>query len=250
MACFAAGQLLAQQIDGKTCDNTILKANTPYSLSGTDRVVTNGTFTNVVQTLGTVTFDGQGNGTVNYSGNSNSGPGTGTTQLTYNIGANCTGTVTETSKGRVHDLVVYAQGNSFSYTSSNNSGKVSLVSGTLLTPACMNGGASEFVITANGFALSGTNITGVADLTGLFQTDGMGNLTATWTVSNGATSTTVNTKGQYSLGSNCQGGITLNDTTNMVTYSFSFNVVGSTFEFIGASPNLIFAGSGHSPSGS
>ena len=39
LVSLAAGQLLAQQIDGKTRDNTILKANTPYSLSGTDQVV-------------------------------------------------------------------------------------------------------------------------------------------------------------------------------------------------------------------
>jgi len=243
-------RLLGQQIDGKTCDNTILKANTPYSLSVTDRVVTNVTFTNVVQTLGTVTFDGQGNGTVNYSGNSNSGPGTGTTQLTYNIGANCTGTVTETSNGRVYDLVVYAQGNSFSWTSSNNSGKVSLVNGTLLTPSCQEpSGVQGLVINANGFALSGTNIAGVADLTGVFQIDGMGHLTATWTVTNGATETTVNTSGTYTIPTNCQGSITLTDSTNMVTYVFSFNVIGdgSTFNFIGASPSLIFAGSGQNP---
>jgi hypothetical protein len=251
LASVAGCQLLGQQIDGKTCDNTILKANTPYSLSGTDRVVTNGTFANVLQSLGVITFDGRGNGTVNYSGNSNSGgSGTATGQVTYNIGANCTGTITNTSNGRVYDLVVYAQGNSFNWTSSNNSGKVSQVGGTLLTPSCQDGGAAEFVINANGFVLSGTNITGVADLTGLFQTDGMGHLTATWTVANGATETTVNTSGTYTIPTNCQGTVTLTDSTNMVTYSISFNVVGngSNFQFIGASPNLIFAGAGHSTS--
>ena len=251
LASAAGCQLLGQQIDGKTCDNTILKANTPYSLSATDRVVTNGTFTDVAQILGTVTFDGHGNGTANYSGNSNSsGSGTGTEQFTYNLGANCTGTLTETSKGRVNDLVVYAQGNSFSWTSSNNNGKVSLVSGTLLTSSCQEPpGLQELVINANGYALTGTNITGVADLTGVFQIDGMGHLTAAWTVTNGATETTVNTSGTYTIPTNCQGSITLTDSTNMVTYVFSFNVIGdgSTFNFIASSPSLIFAGSGQNP---
>jgi len=248
LAAIAGGPLLAQpQISGTgSCSSSTL--NTTYAVSIASRQVTNGTFSTVEHQLGTVVFDGNGNATFNTTVNSNSKSGqTNTSTATYSLNANCTGTLTNGSV--TFSLVVYALGSSFnSFTlTGNNGGLVVTGNGTPITTSCMDGGAASFVINANGFALNGTTVTGAAELTGLFQVDGMGNLTATWSVANGTTTTTVNAKGQYSIGTNCQGGITLVDNASMTTYVFSFAVVGNgnNFNFIGSSPSLIFAGAGH-----
>ncbi len=234
------------QIGGGSCSNSTL--NKTYAISIATRQVTAGTFGTVQQQVGTAAFDGNGNATFNTTINSNTAAGTtNTTQAAYSINANCTGTLTAGSL--TFNLIVYAVGSgSPGFTmAGNNDGQVVTGGGTQIATGCTAGGANAFVLNGNGFGLSGKTVTGAVDLTGLFQTDGMGNLTATWTVANGATTTTVNAKGQYSVGANCQGGITLVDSTNNVTYVFSFVVVGNgnNFNFIASSPSSIFSGSGH-----
>jgi len=241
-----AGQLFAQG-GGNGCTNSTLYPT--YALASNTRGVTNGSFFNAQQSVGTATFDGQGNGTLSVTQNSNMGAGQAiSTQTTYSLGANCTGTITPALNGVVSNFVVYAQGASFTITSEHN-GKVSSFTGAVAPPACITSTLSgPFAFNANGFVLSGTNVTGVADETGLLQFDGMGNVSATWNVANGATATTVNASGQYTLGANCQGTATLNDKTNMISYAFAFSVIGGfdNFDFIASSPNLMFGGAGHS----
>jgi len=234
------------QIGGGSCSDLTL--NKTYAISIATRQVTAGTFGAVQQQVGTAAFDGNGNAMFNTTINSNTAAGTAnTTQATYSINANCTGALTAGSL--TFNLIVYAQASGFTMTGNNNSQAVT-GSGTQIATDCNGGGAGTFVLNGNGFGLSGNTVTGAADISGLFQTDGMGNLTATWTVANGTTSTTVNAKGQYSVGSNCQGGITVVDSTNNATYVFSFVIVGngSNFNFIASNPALIFSGSGHATS--
>jgi len=244
LASIAGSRLFAQVIGGGTCDNSTL--NTTYAVTFGNRVVTNGTFGTVYQQLGTAVFDGKGNATFKTTVNSNSAAGTSLSlQATYTLGADCTGTISTGSL--VFNLVVFSNGTGFTMTG-NSGSQVVTGGGTLLASNCSGGSQPhEFIFTANGYVLNGTTVTDIADLSGVFQTDGMGNLTATWTVVNGEASTTVNTSGQYSVQNNCQGSATLMDSTNLVTYSFSLETVGngSNFNFIASSPTLIFSGTGH-----
>jgi len=242
LACIAASLLPAQQL---TCDNSLLQGAYAFTLNS--RSVTNGTFGAVGQDVGTATLDGNGNATINVTFNTNAQAGqTQNLQGTYNLKADCTGTLTLPG-GTVLNLVAFAQGFSFS-VKGNSSGQAATGGGTALPRSCVTAVLSgPFAFSANGYTLSGTKVSGVADLTGLFQFDGFGNVTATWSVTSGATPTTVTASGQYSLGTNCQGTATLNDSTNMVTYVFTYSVIGgiNDFSFIASSPALIFSGAGH-----
>ncbi len=240
VACYP---LAAQQ--GNGCDTSAL--NKTYSFTLNTRAVTDGTFGAVGQDLGTAVLDGKGNATINVTFNSNAQANqTQSLQATYTLGADCTGTLTLPG-GTNLNLTAWASGNVFAVTGIAN-GEVANGGGTVAPGSCILATLSgPFAFNANAFVLTGTNVTGVADATGLMQFDGMGNANATWTVANGTTSAIVNASGQYSLGSNCLGAATLNDSTNNVSYVFNFGVVGgiSNFNLIASSATLIFSGGGH-----
>jgi len=227
------------------CDVSTL--NKTYAFAFNARAISNGTIGAVGQDIGTAAMDGKGNATINVTFNSNAETGqTETATATYALGGDCTGTITEVG-GSTFNLVVYGQGGAFTL-SGNSDEQVVAGAGAVAPGACLTSTLSgPFMFNANGFVLSGTTVTGVADVTGRLQFDGMGNATATWTTANGTTATTVNAGGQYSLGSNCQGAATLNDSANMVAYVFTFGIIGNgnNFNLIASSPSLIFAGAGH-----
>ncbi|HTR39523.1 MAG TPA: hypothetical protein VMH80_26805 [Bryobacteraceae bacterium] len=243
LASASIPQLAGQQSSG--CGNSAL--NKTYAFTLNSRAVTNGTFGAVGQDIGTAVLDGNGNATINVTFNSNAQTNQAQSlQATYSLAANCAGTLTLPG-GTVLNLTAWNNGNVFAVTGNAN-GAVVNGGGTASPTSCILATLTgPFAFNANAFVLTGTNVTGIADVTGLFQFDGIGNASATWSVANGTTATTVNAGGQYSMGSNCQGVATLNDSANMVSYVFNFSVVGgiNNFNLIASSPSLLLSGGGH-----
>jgi hypothetical protein len=98
LSCFClAAPLMAQtQIGGGTCSSASLKGIYSVALTGRD-VSSTLTFSNVLQGIGTVTFDGQSNVAFSLTNNTNQSSGKAQTWSgTYTLQANCSGTLTLT----------------------------------------------------------------------------------------------------------------------------------------------------------
>ena len=245
---FTIGQAIAQpQIGGGTCNTASLSGN--YAVSFTGREASSTAFTSVYQANGVANYDGQGNVTFTLTANSNVSAIQAVKQTgTVSISSNCTGTLTFPSE--TFNLAVYNQGKGFLFSGTDQvssfSGNGSMQPATCLT-ATLSG---PYALMANGFNLSGTAISSVADITGLLQFDGQSVLTANWTTTSGATMTQVAAKGNYAVNtpSSCLGTATLAD-SNGKAYTFAFSLndpTGANFLLLASGPQLTFSGNAHS----
>ena len=243
----------AQVIGGGTCSNSSLSGSFAFNLNGR-QLSSSGTFTSVSQSVGTATFDGQGQMTVAMTAATNSNAATAAQQQNlsgpYTLLSNCSGTATLSGNNTTISLSLasYNTGKDF-LVSGSDATYTYAGSGSALPTACAVSSLSGlFSFNANGWALSGSNISGLADLTGLFQFDGAGNLTANWTTTVNGKATTTTGNGTYALGSstNCTGTASLTDSAGK-TYSFNYviTVAGADLQILGSNSQIIFTGAGH-----
>ncbi len=227
LSCLLATSLVAQtQIGGGTCSSSTLSGAYAFSLTGR-QVSAAGSFSGVLQGVGTATFDGLNAVKIALTVDTAQ---TAATALnwsgTYSMQSNCAGVITITSGGTATlNLVLFGQGVNFLV--SGNDGAYSY-SGTgnnqpTACTASLLSGAYSFSGTGyNATATGAVNAASAA--TGLLQFDGQGNVTASITqVSNGTASTPLSLTGTYSLSSNCLGSVTFSSAKPAYVMSLSIS---------------------------
>jgi hypothetical protein len=246
--CSVAVPMFAQsQIGGGVCTSASL--NGAYSLTLTGRDVSSSVvFTKVTQGIGTATFDGLSKVTFGLTTNVNQTAGL--SQIlsgTYSMQANCIGVLNITSGDTAtFSLESYNQGKDFLITGQDATYSYS-GSGVLLPTTCsasqLNG---SYSFNGNGFALASGVISGVNNISGTLQFDGISGVAGTWYVAAGTSNATSTVTGQFAVTASCVGTGTVSDTRGN-TYSLLFTVTatnGSNFLFGGAGPALMFTSSG------
>jgi uncharacterized protein (TIGR03437 family) len=253
--CLPAMPALAQTaIGGGTCTSSAL--NGTYELILTGRQVSaSGAVSKLFQAVGTAAFDGLSRVTFTVTANA-----VGTSQSfgtplvysgTYSLQSNCVGSISITAGDTAtFNLEALSVSNttqlasSFALTGSdatyayNGSGN----SQPATCPSTLTG-VHEF--NATGSSLSGASVTGVLDVAGVLQFDGLGNLTANWTQVANLAVTAVTATGTYSVTSTCLASATLTDTANnKYAVSLSIYTAAPDFALAVSAPLLIFDGSG------
>jgi uncharacterized protein (TIGR03437 family) len=230
-----------------------------FTLSG--RLAPGGIPTKILVSDGAAVFDGQSKVTFNLTSNAVNGSQAFGMQVvysgTYSVQANCQGSITITNGDTASfSLVAYSvnattqQARSFTLVGTDanyayNGG------GNVQPSACAVSTLSgTWPFSATGNLLSGASNTGAADIAGVLQFDGQGNVTANWTQASNTPTVNVSATGTYSVTSACLGSITLTDTASN-KYAGSVSIFGTAeanFELVAATPQLIFIGAGRAAS--
>ena len=251
LCSLAATPAPAQTIGGGSCSASSLNGTYSLTLSGRG-ISAAGSFTGSYQAVGTASFDGQSKVTLSGTYNTNLAIGKAFTYTgTYTVPSNCFGTVTLTQGSTAaFALIVYGGGDSFGMTGSDATYVYSASGGNTFAPGCAAATLSgPYSYDTTGFTLAGTAQNGVADEAGLFQFDGQGNVTASYTVTASGTSPTALTAtGTYAVTSACTATATLTDSAGK-TNSLNFVITGAygqTASLIAANSQFIRTGSAHS----
>jgi hypothetical protein len=255
LSCLLSWPLLGQtQIGGGICNSSSL--NGVYAITLTGRQVTAaGTFTNVFQANGAVTFDGQSKVTMQLTTDSLRAAGSPVTYSgAYSVQANCAGLVNiATGDTATFNLLIYNQGRGFLLTGSDatynfTGGGSGQPAATCTLPKL----AGVYSLNATGYDLSNGAVNGVGDGAGLIQFDGKGSITVNFSLSTaGAPASVLTLSGTYSLGASCLGSTSLTDSKG-AAYVMAISVTGSSaaaitgFDVILAqSSKFIVSGAGH-----
>ena len=251
-SCLLVAPALAQnQIGGGTCSAATLNGTYALTLSGR-AISAAGSFAGTIQAVGTATFDGQS--VVTFTGIANTNQVAGTqfsSSGSYALASNCYGPINfAVGSTATYTLVVWGGGNSFAVTGSDAtyvySGSGSIVYPAICAPATLSG---TYGFSASGSTLSGTTQTGSADEAGVFEFDGQGKVTASYTDSvSGTTQAAITANGTYTVTSACLASATLLDSngrTNMLNFVLTGNYGGGA-DIILANPQFVRSGSAHS----
>src|SRR5579863_3807743 len=212
LSCLLAAPLVAQPaIGGNTCDSTDLTGTYAFTLSGR-QITSAGNLSNVILGNGSATFDGLNKVTITTTADTLQSIGTPLTWGgSFTVQSNCAGTVTITSGGSVTlNLMLYNQGVSFLATGTDAIYSY-MASGTTQATGCSAATLSGvYVFTSNGYSLAPGVVNGTAAASGLFQFDGVSNLTVNASVA-GTKTPTLTLTGSYSVSSTCVGSATVTD---------------------------------------
>ncbi len=251
----SAMPMLAQtSIGGVSCTSSNLNGTYEISLAGR-QVTSAGAISKLFQSNGSAVFDGQSKVTLNLTVNTVNGSQSFGTPLvysgTYSIQSNCAGSVSITSGDTANfTLVVYSidtttgQGRSFEIVGSDATYAFN-GSGTVQAVTCpVSALSGRYPFNATGDSLNGGSVTSAIDILGLMQFDGLGDITANWTVISGTGSSSVTATGTYSLTSGCLGSAILNDSSgNKYMIAVSLSGTAPNFVFTASSAQAIFSGS-------
>jgi hypothetical protein len=248
-----AAPLLAQpQIGGGTCNSASLSGTYSLSLSGRD-LSSAVSFSNVLQGVGTATFDGLSKVTFTLTNNTQKNFGVAQTLSgTYSLQANCIGVVNITSG----DTATFTLGSfneaaegvpALNFFIDGQDGVYSFLgNGNMLPASCTASQLSGiYAFNGNGFALTSSAISGVNSISGLMQFDGTSAITTNWYVSTSGSSKNTTTSGSYTVTAGCAATATVTDPSGN-SYSLVFTVTSKNGAFIvnGANSQIIFTGSG------
>ena len=252
LSCLLGAPLAAQnQITGGSCSPSNLNGTYSLILSGRG-ISSTGSFAGSFQGVGTATFDGQGTVKLTGIGNTNLAQGkafnfTGS----YTVPSNCDGTMNVTGTSMANfNLLVWNNGNNFNIVGSDVNYVYSGSGGNFQPAACATSTMSgEFLYSASGFTLSGTNQNGAADESGVFQFDGQGNAKATYTItsSSGAQPQQLKSSGTYTVLSGCLASATMTDSAgNTNTLNFAITgPYGGALDLIEANSGFVRSGAAH-----
>jgi uncharacterized protein (TIGR03437 family) len=249
-SCLLSTPGLAQIISGGTCSASNL--NGTYSLGLDGRAISAaGSFAGSFQGIGMATFDGVS--AVSFTGTDNTNLASGasfTYSGTYTLPSNCYGTITLASgSSATFALVAWDNGRQFNIAGADATYTYA-GHGDNFRPACATPTLSgAYSYTASGFTLSGTAQTGAADESGVFQFDGQGKVTASYTItSGGATPAAVTSTGTYTVTSSCLASATLTDSNGQVnTLNFVIEgTYGAALDLLEANSGFVRSGSAHS----
>jgi uncharacterized protein (TIGR03437 family) len=235
-----------------TCSASNLNGSYTISIAGRN-ISSAGTFAGSYQGIGTATFDGKGNVIMAGTANSNLAQGSPFSHSgTYTLASNCSGTLSAAMNGTASFvLVVWSAGTEFAMVGADSSYVYSVTgSGNNAPPACATATVSgEYTFTATGFTESGTTQTGSEEEAGVLQFDGLGNVVATYSESQGGTTPVSETaSGSYTVGPGCSASATLKDSSgNSNALNFVIEgLYGETLEVLAANSIFVREGGAHS----
>ena len=249
--CLLAAPAAAQnQIGGGSCSAATLSGT--YSLTLGGRAISSaGTYAGAVEGIGTATFDGKS--VVTFSGVVNTNQVAGRTFSdagTYALASNCYGPINFAStsgSAATYTLVVWNGGKNFAATGEDATYTYNGSGNNVSPVGCANATLSgAYTFNALGSPLAGTAPSGSGTDTGVFQFDGQGNVTASYTETlAGANPAAVTATGTYSVTSACLASATLVDSngqTNALNMVVTGNY-GANASLILANPRFIRSGS-------
>jgi uncharacterized protein (TIGR03437 family) len=234
-----------------SCSASTLDGSYALNLSARG-ISSSGAFTGGFQGVGTITFDGKSSVTIAGTYNSNMGVGQAFSYTgTYTLPSNCDGTGSFTIVGpAAFTLVVWSGGKEVNLVGSDQAYVYTASAGNTVPVACATATLSgEYIYTASGFDLTGMMQTGAGDEAGVLQFDGQGNVTATYTdTQGGAMPVSKTATGTYKVTSGCQGTATLTDasgTANTLNFVIE-GADGQTLNVLNANSGFLRDGSAHS----
>jgi hypothetical protein len=242
-----------------SCAASTLDGTYYMTLSG--RYAPSGTATKILASNGAATFDGAGHVTFNLTSNAVNGSQVFGAPLTYSgtysMQSTCLGAINITTG----DTAAFAMV-AYNFNTTTMQAKSFQLVGTDATYAYTGGGSVQpaacavstlsgaWAFSGTGNSLSGSTNTGLADLEGVFQFDGQGNVTGSWQQVSNTASTSLSATGTYTVTQACLGTISLTDNLNNV-YAGTISVFGvdnygypNDFELVTTTPQLIFTGTG------
>jgi uncharacterized protein (TIGR03437 family) len=249
-----SGSAAQAAASGGTCSAAALNGTYQLQLAGR-QLTAAGSIVKLMQGSGSATFDGQSKVSFALTANSVSTSQAFGTPLaysgTYTVQSNCQGSISITGGDTAtFALVAYSVNattllaSSFSMVGTDATYNYN-GSGTAQPAACSVSTLSgSWPFGGTGNTLSGTSVTGVIDLGGLFTFDGQGNVTASWTTSSNTASTSITAKGTYAVTPACLGSATLTDSANN-SYAFSLSMQGvatNNFGYVASNPAAVFNG--------
>ena len=252
LPCLLAAPLLAQNIGGGTCAPAILTGTYSLDLSGRD-LSSAVAYANVLQGIGTVTFDGVSAVTLTFTNNTNKAFGLPETWAgTYTMGSDCLGTVTITT-GDTASFVLGAFNVNGSYVSAayfmnGQDGTYTIHGDGNLVPATCSAStlSGTYAFNGNGWGLNSTKaITGTNSASGLLVFDGVSAVTGTWYIASGGVFNVVSITGTYTVTAACAVTATVVDKASN-NYSVVFTITGSNGAFIvsASETKLMFSATG------
>jgi len=241
------------------CSTSSLNGTYYMTLGG--RLSPAGAATKILESDGAAAFDGQGHVTFNLTANTVNGSQVFGAPLTYSgtytIQSTCQGAI-DIATGDTATFALVA----YNFDSTTLLAKSFVVVGTDATYAYNGSGAVQpaacavstlsgtWPFSGTGNSLAGATNTGLADLAGVMQFDGQGNVTASWSQVSNTAATNVSAAGTYSVSQACLGAMSLTDTSSN-TYSGAVSIYGvdsnsypNDFELVLTTPQLIFTGAG------
>ncbi len=216
------------QIGGSACSSASLSGSYSLTLNGVD-LASSGKYTKVLQGIGTAAFDGLSNVTLSLP--------TQTLIGTYSLDGNCTGLIAITD-GDTANFTLASWNNGKAYALSGQDGTFEFSGGGTMLPASCDATvlSGSYTFAASGYALSSSFVSDVRTVSGVLQFDGMGTITTNW---NNTTGT-----GTYNVTPSCIGSAAVQDSAGN-TWNLQFTLTAdSGFVVSGASPQLMFSGSG------
>ncbi len=249
--CLLAAPAVAQnQIGGGSCSAASLNGTYALTLSGR-AISATGSFAGTIQAVGTATFDGKS--AVIFSGIANSNQIVGTpfsSAGSYAIAPNCYGPINFVAGSTAtYTLVVWGGGSDFGITGSDATYVYSGSGSNVFPVGCAKATLSgAYSFSSSGSTLNGTTQTGSADEAGIFQFDGQGNVTASYTESSsGKTPAAITATGTYSVTPACLASATLVDSngqTNALNMAITGDY-GANADLILANPQFVRSGAAH-----
>jgi len=240
--------LLAQpQIGGGTCSSASVNGTYSVSLTGRD-VTPSVTFTNVEYAVGSVTFDGLSKVTLNLTtASAKFSESPQTFGGTYTMQSNCVGTVTITSGDTAsYTLQSYNNGKDYLMVGQNGTYSISL-SGSVLPATCPASiPAQTYSFNGNGFNLASSQISGAFNISGLLTISAPNSISFTSFYTSPTGPVTLSASGTYTVGANCTGTATLQDSTGVFYYvAFELtSAAGANFTFVSESSHSLILASG------
>jgi hypothetical protein len=247
-SCLLAAPAFPQtQIGGGTCNSSSLNGVYNGNLNGRE-VTPQGTVDKVLESVGTLTFDGQNAASLTVTANLNQAVAVPLTYSgTYSVQSNCTGAVNLVATGVQYslNLVVYGGGRTLALSGQDGtyaySGTASLAPSATCNLSTLSG---SYVWNGNGYGLAAGTVAGIVEVAGALQFDGKGKFTGVGIVNtSGALSVNYTVTGTYTVTSACLGSATYFDsagTTYQVVVSFT-GANATTFDMAAASPTVMYS---------
>lgn len=257
LPCLCAIPLLAQpQVGGGTCTSSSL--NGTYSLTLSGRALNTQSnpelFFDILQGVGTATFDGLSKVTFALTQNGTAGLGVAATMSgTYSIQSNCVGALNITTPAAAtYVLGVFNSGSNYFITGEDGIHNLTGSGTTLPTTACSNATFNgDYSFNGNGFGLesgavpASNDINAANNVAGIFEFDGEGDVAVNWVTEGGGIRFTSpnSASGSYTVTAACSGIATVIDTAGS-KYELVFTITSANGSFIVNAANTPNTGTG------
>jgi len=208
---WAPNAILAQ-VTAPSCSPATLLGSHTVTLTGRDLNASTA-LSKTFQAVGSAAFDGIGAVTLTLVANTNVVQGAAQTWSgTYTLASTCVGSLSVTTgDSAAFTLIAYSKGSGFSITGQDGTYALTGTGNPEPASCILSSLSGAYTFSGNGFAFSGGSVTGVNSLSGLFQFDGRGGLTGSWSLATSGAVSPDTLTGHYSITPQCQASGTVTD---------------------------------------